>query len=196
MPTSFDFRAAVRQALDTAVADPPTAVVDRLAQPDALAAIAEIVHDMLTLIFLNGFAAAEGLEELLGSRDQADVITAAIAGALRGSAGGTLPPDEVLAARVQALAYKDWRFDLVRRGEHRAIRVVAPLPNAYRPERTFTTSRTVTITRSVEEAALQAVLWIEEHEARERLSLRGKRVLSPHDLAPYPEASPKPRALD
>lgn len=186
MPTSFDFRAAVAQVLDLDPEDHASAVLARLQEPDVLAALAEVVHDMLVgPIEANRMSGLEDLEPLMDSRQQAEVIAAAVAAAL-GRRRLELPSPQVLAAAVDALAYKDWSFSLVQSWGRPAVRVVATVENAYRSEVSFTTSRTVTIERGVAEAALQAVLWIEEHEARERLTLGGHRVLNPHEPPRFP----------
>lgn len=190
MPTAFDFVAAVKQALTDECSGAAEAVLERLTAPDALAAVSEIVHDMLVgPVGLKRMAAVEGVEEPLNSREEAGLVTTALAQHLC-RRSEPLPPDEVLAAQVQALSYKDWRFSFVRRGDERSVRVLATVENAYRPDSSFSTSRTVTIERTVSEAALHAVLSIEEHEARERLFLHGKRVLSPHDPVRLPAARP------
>ena len=192
MPTSFDFEAAIRQAmaaagLDEEVAERAAAeVLARLVAPDAMAAVAEVVHDViLGPIGVNEHAALDGIEQRLGSGDEAALIAAAIADALD-RPPTPLPADQVLAGQVLALEYKDWSFDLVLQAGRPAVRVTAPLENAYRPGELFTRSKTVPIRHAAAEAALQAVLWIEEHEARERLRAKGRTVLSPHAPPPYP----------
>ena len=188
MPTSFDFGAAIAEVLSSLVDDRDVrdAVLERLVEPDGLAAISETVHDMLVgPIEANRMGSADGISAPLTSREQAEIITAAIAEGLRPHAG-SLPSEQVLAGQVAKLQYKDWRFELIKIGGHPAVRVVATVENAYKPEATFTTSRPVLVKTSVAEAALQAVLSIEEHEARERLSLGGRRVVSPHDPGPLP----------
>lgn len=185
MPSAFCFRNAVAEVTgDVGMAD---TVMDRLIQPDALAALAETVHDMIVgPILANDLGYREGVDDRMGSRDEAAVIVSAIANAFR-PGDVALPPPDVLRRQVDALRYKDWCFDLTSSGGRPAVRVLAIVENAYDSTRTVTTSRVVPIDRTVVEAALHGVLSLEEHEARERLSLDGQRVLSPH----IPPADPR-----
>ena len=105
----------------------------------------------------------------------------------------TLPVDQV-ATVLAGLRYKPgWTFEpAVLPDGTVAVRVVADLEDHVHPGRSFRTSRSaplrVTGNQSpgevVADAALRAVLSIEEHEIRERLILDGRRAqpLDPHTL--------------
>lgn len=174
-----------------------SAVVERLVAPDFLSALQEVVHDMLCVLSAQAQTATElGLDHL-DSREQADLIVSGIA-ALLDPAKAPAVPDAALAAEVAAISYRDWTFSLVLLPDgRRAVKMVAALEDARGGDRPpFVTSRTVAIRGSVAEAALRAILSLEEHEARERFQVRGKVMLNPHDPPRPPARRPEEAAAD
>jgi hypothetical protein len=84
-----------------------------------------------------------------------------------------------------------------------AVRVIADLADHYKPEKTFRTSRVAPLRVSgnqtpgevVVDAALRAVLSIEEHEIKERLRIDGRRTLpiDPHEFPAPTNGAPSGR---
>ena len=112
-------------------------------------------------------------------------------------------PVELVAKVLTGLRYKPgWSFEpAVLPDGTVAVRAVADLEDHLHPGRTFRTSRAAPLRVAagqtpgdvVVEAALRAVLSIEEHEIREQLVLDGKRSqpLDPHALPNPTNTTPR-----
>jgi hypothetical protein len=112
---------------------------------------------------------------------------------------------QLVAKVLGGLRYKPgWSFEpAVLPDGTVAVRAIADLEDHLHPGRTFRTSRSAPLRVSgsqtpaevVVDAALRAVLSIEEHEIREQLVLDGKRSqpLDPHTLPTPTNAIPKAR---
>lgn len=110
---------------------------------------------------------------------------------------------ELVAKVLTGLRYKPgWSFEpAVLPDGTVAVRTIAALSDHLHPGRTFRTSRSAPLRVSgsqtpgevVVDAALRAVLSIEEHEIREQLTLDGKRSqpLDPHTLPAPTNTAPK-----
>ena len=173
---------------------PPDEVAAWLASPEVQAALVVGTHERLTVTADHATQLGDPEDNpWSSSRTLAELAVWALT-EMVDQARHQPPVDEAAATRAIAdLTYKDWELSLVKLTTGQlAVRVVAHNPDVGDPTRTFTSSRTVIIRRSVEEAAFRGVMEIEEHEAAERFRRRGRRVMSIHDgaNAPRPKLSP------
>lgn len=176
--------AAIVPDLDGEALDAISAgVADVLTDPAVTNELAEIVHESLlsTSNFRSEFE--DEPDRFWDSRDCAEIAVATAIEVIteRESHRYGVADAAKAHALLRDVAYKDWRFDVVRNGDRIGVRVTATVPNAVKAGSTFTTSRTTVIADDVLEAAFRAIMQLEEHEARERLRVGGARPLNPHD---------------
>ena len=188
---------------------------DDLGSPRLLVELAEAVHAALRAAQQGWVAVAEDgpgeaespitYENPADSRVAAQVAATAVVEHLKAvefARPAALAPQ--LVAKVLArLRYKPgWTFEpAVLPDGTVAVRAVADLEDHVHPGRTFRTSRAAPLRVAegqtpgdvVVEAALRAVLSIEEHEIREQLVLDGKRTLpvDPHALPAPTNTTPR-----
>jgi hypothetical protein len=204
---------------------PADEVVERLSLPDDLGSprlmveLAEAAHAALRAAQQGWVARMEDgpgeadspvtYEDPSGSRVSAQVAVTAVIEHLQAveyARPAKLPP-ELVAKVLSGLRYKPgWTFEpAVMPDGTVAVRAIADLEDHLHPGRTFRTSRSapLELTKAgqppgevVTDAALRAVLSIEEHEIREQLLLDGRRSqpLDPHTLPAPTNTTPKARA--
>ncbi|MCA1832854.1 MAG: hypothetical protein LC750_09040 [Actinobacteria bacterium] len=204
------FENAADQTIAAQVA--ATAIVEHLAGPTFMAALTEAIGA--------AFASARQVHET-GDGSVEDPADSGIVAQIATTTGleyltgeqlfvrRTEIPAEKIAAIVARLAYKDWSFSAVKLPDGTVgVRVVAPLQDRKGTGRLFRRSRVAiaasgaTLETAVAEAAFQAIMAIEEHEAREELRLGERRPLNPHVQAvplatnrrkiEHPRTSPSP----
>jgi hypothetical protein len=181
-------------------------VAEQLNTPQFLVGLTEAVHAALRAAQYGWAATQEDgpgeaerpyrYENPADSRVAAQVAASAMVEHLRGQcfARAAAVPPELVGKVLFRVRYKPgWRFEpAVLPDGTAAVRVVADLEDQRHPGEPFWTSRVAPLaatgkeplTGVVLDAALRAVLAIEEHEARERLRLEpdGCRPLDPHEL--------------
>lgn len=191
---------------------------DDLASPRLLVELAEAVHAALRAAQQGWVAKLEDgpgeadspvtYEDPSDSRVAAQVAATAMVEHLKAvefARPARLAP-QLVAKVLAGLRYKPgWAFEpAVLPDGTVAVRVVADLEDHLHPGRTFRTSRAAPLRvadgqspgQVVVDAALRAVLSIEEHEIREQLVLDGRRAqpLDPHQLPSPTNTSPKTNA--
>jgi hypothetical protein len=189
-----------------------------LGSPRLLVELAEAVHAALRAAQQGWVAKLEDgpgeadspvtYEDPSDSRVAAQVAATAVVEHLRAvefARPAKLPPD-LVAKVLGGLRYKPgWTFEpAVLPDGTVAVRVVADLEDRLHPGRTFRTSRAAPLRIAggqppgevVADAALRAVLSIEEHEIREQLLLDGRRSqpLDPHQLPSPTNTGPRSSA--
>lgn len=175
-----------------------------LTRPGLAAGMTDAIHAALTSAHYGWLVTEEGgpgeensdyvYENPTDSGVAAQVATTAALEYLAGdrlfTREGEVPADEV-AEVLRQVQYKDWSFEAVRLPDGTVgAKVIAPLRDHRQPGRLFRTSRVApagtrgSVQRRVLEAALRAIMSIEEHEAREELRLGPEQPLDPHVLPP------------
>lgn len=182
MTEPFDLRVVLEELVD-----PETAqlVLERLAADDVRNAVTERLHAAESAAVAAWLERPDLYSDPGDSRTAAEIAAAAVMSLIAPSPPAPTPPVPQVAAKVLQLTYKDWAFKLVRLPSgDMAIRVTAPLDDSYHPGNPFCTTRTAVIRGAdVVSAAYRAILQIEEHEIRERLSLGGQPILDPHSTS-------------
>lgn len=175
---------ALRQAgvPDDVAAVAAVAVARRLVQPDVCARLATDVQEELGAAVAAAVERPDLFDEPWGDRTAAQIVVTTIMRLLDPRGDEVAFDPHEAGARLAALTFDGCTFALVRLGPDRyAVRLRARLEDVDEPGRAFEVGRIVPIRNGrVDEAVLQAVLELQEHELRERLSRLGWRSLNPH----------------
>jgi hypothetical protein len=158
------------------------AVVARLEQPDVCAYLADAVAKQLDAATTAHQERPDLYDDAWGPHVAAQLAVGVVLDCLDPHGPEHDVDPREAGARLAALRYEGWDFALIRWGpDSFAVRVQGHVPDIDSPDRRFTKTNWVPIRKGrVDLALLQALLHIEEHELRERLSRLGWRTLNPH----------------
>lgn len=190
-PDEFDLRSRIDTMLRDHV-DPPAAaalagaIVRLFAQPEFEDRLAGEIEAAMSRAW-EQYSLRDDLYEHPGeSQVSARIAATAVARAL--SAQPKPPTLHLTPAQaeglVRAIRYRGWSFRLVRLGDGTfGVRATAETEDVHRAGTPFTVSRMAPVRTDVLEAAFNAAMAIEHHEARERFTVAGRRPFDPHEEA-------------
>lgn len=170
--------------------DPPTAaalagsIVDLFAQPEFEDRLAGEIEAAMSRAW-ERYSLRDDLYEHPGD-SQVSARIAATAAA-RALTAGSKPPAQHLTPRqaealIRAVRYRGWSFELVGLSDGTfGVAATADTTDVHKAGKPFTVNRVAPVHSDVLQAAFNAAMAIEYHEARERFTVAGRRLFDPHE---------------
>jgi hypothetical protein len=171
------------------------AVLDRLLAPDVMDELARTS----TVALSRAWTAHDLRDDLYACPDGPEPTSRIVLNALAHALGKGEPElrisDAEAAATLAQVAYKDYKFDLLRLADGTwGVRVEGRFPDSRKPQHRVAVSARGFGRSSILDCAFRAVMALEEHEARERFTYRGQRVFDPHRDTGDDDPIPTPHA--